>query len=268
MTGKLLGPLLRLMGRKKAHVSNADVGEVEKKLHYHFKSPPYLTLSLTHKSFLGPDDKDGIHSNERLEFLGDAVLNCLTTEHLYHKYPRKPEGQLSKMKSLIVSRKILGEVALDMDLGPHLILGVSEKKSGGQKRKSILSNAFEAVLGAIYLDGGLDESRNFLNRVLFCKIEDFISDERHVNYKSRILEMTQRDGFGMPHYSVIAATGPEHARRFTVGIQISGISMGRGTGTNKKIAQQRAAQEAFAKYDKDYILSRSKGASEDELLSD
>ncbi len=268
MMGKLLGPLLRLVGRKKTHVTGDALGEVEKKLRYHFKTPAYLTLALTHKSFLGPDDKDGLRSNERLEFLGDAVLNCLTTEHLYYEYPLKPEGQLSKMKSLIVSRKILGEVALEMGLGPHLILGISEKKSGGQKRKSILSNTFEAVLGAIYLDSGLEDSRSFLNRVLFSRIEDFVSDERHVNYKSRILEMTQRDGFGMPHYSVIAATGPEHARRFTVGIHIAGVAMGRGTGTNKKIAQQRAAQEAFAKYDKDFILSRSKGASEDELLSD
>jgi len=192
-------------------------------------------------------------SNERLEFLGDSFVNCLVTEYLYDVYPDKSEGYLSKIKSLVVSRKILGEVAQGLGFGNYLILSAAEEKSGGRGRHSTMSNAFEAVCGAIYLDGGLAAVKMFLERCLFGRIGAFLEDESNVNYKSRILEMSQRDGFGIPRYETTEVEGPDHAKRFTVKIYIGASEMGEGVGPSKKAAQQAAAQDAAAKYDKSQI---------------
>lgn len=262
--GKCLEALFSFFTKKTQKDSSLD--KCQHKLEYRFNDISLLIQSLTHKSYVNTDDKKGALSNERLEFLGDSVLNCLVTEHLYMLYPEKSEGQLSKIKSLIVSRKILGEIALFLDLGRFLLLGLSEEKSGGQKRESILSNTFEAVIGAVYLDGGLSNTRKFLNKHLFTKINDFLKDKRNINYKSTILEMSQRDGFGIPKYSVLSEIGPEHAKQFTVEIEVAGVPMGKGLGPNKKTAQQNAAHKAIANYNKKNILSRIKGASKDELV--
>ncbi|MBD3391757.1 MAG: ribonuclease III [Chitinivibrionales bacterium] len=235
---------------------------------HRFADAAVLRHALTHKSAIGGEDPKGLYSNERLEFLGDAVLNCLVTEHLYARFPKYSEGQLSKMKSLIVSRKIIGEVAASIALGRYLVLGASERKSGGQKRKSIMSNAFEAVLGAMYLDGGLRSVRGCLKRLVFGRIDEFLGDERNVNHKSTLLELAQRDGFGVPRYTVLSTSGPEHAKRFTVGVEVAGVMLGEGRGSNKKIAQQNAAQSAIVNYSKSTILSHSEGESEHELLPD
>jgi ribonuclease-3 len=246
--------------------SDPSLARFQKSLFYRFRDIQLLKQALTHKSCVSADDREGIKSNERMEFLGDAVLNCLITEHLYRLYPEKSEGQLSKVKSLIVSRKILGEIALTIDVGQHLIFGNSEMKSGGMQRVSIISNAFEALLGAIYLDGGLQASRVFLDRFVFCRIESFLSDSDNINYKSKILELSQHDGFGFPHYTVIATSGPDHAKEYRVRIKIAGVSLGEGVGPNKKIAQQNAARTAIDTYSKEYILSH-KGEKNDELVS-
>jgi ribonuclease-3 len=229
---------------------------------YRFRDPKLLALSLTHKSSVGPDDKKGLASNERLEFLGDAVLNCLVTEHLYHKYPTKSEGQLSKVKSLVVSRKILGEIAQSLGFGEYLFFGVSERVSGGNQRMSILSNSFEAVLGALYLDGGLAGARKFLATFLFGSIDTFLNDESNINYKSRILELAQHDGFGIPKYRVLSSRGPEHAKEFTIQIAVGGVALGEGSGPNKKIAEQNAARSALQSYNKETIIhSKGEGLS-------
>jgi len=217
-------------------------------INYRFRDPALLKHALTHKSCAGGDDPDGILSNERLEFLGDSFINCLVTEHLYRMNPDKSEGQLSKIKSLVVSRKILGEVAMGLDMGRYLIMSHAEERAGGRARVSTVSNAFEAVAGAMYLDGGIDVVRTFLEMCLFGRIDGFLEDERNVNYKSKILEMSQRDGLGIPRYVTIEATGPDHAKQFTVKIYIGSTEMGEGTGQSKKIAQQTAAQNAVANY--------------------
>jgi len=245
-----------------------SIERLQKTLGYQFKSTDLLKQSLTHKSASAPEDTMGLQSNERLEFLGDAVLNCLVTEHLFLTYPDKSEGQLSKIKSLIVSRKILGEIAISQDLGKYMIFGPSEEKSGGRNRSSILSNAFEAVLGAVFLDGGIEISKDILKRFLFGRIPEFLKDERNINYKSRILEQSQKDGFGIPKYETVGSSGPDHAKEFRVRIEIAGITMGEGTGPNKKIAQQNAAQIATMNYSKEEINSHLKGVGKDELVSD
>jgi len=222
---------------------------------YKFKDAALLRQALTHKSFAGQDDASGLLSNERLEFLGDSFVNCLVTEYLYGAYPDRSEGYLSKIKSLVVSRKILGEVALGLRFGEYLILSAAEERSGGRDRCSTVSNAFEAVCGAIYLDGGLSEVKAFLSRCLFGRIGAFWGDESNVNYKSKILEMSQRDGFGIPRYVTTEAEGPDHAKRFTVKIYVGGAELGEGIGPSKKAAQQAAAQSAGMNYDKEKIAA-------------
>jgi ribonuclease-3 len=243
------------------------VEKLQRIIGYKFRSVNLLKQALTHKSAIISEDTDGLLSNERLEFLGDAVLNCLVTEFLYLRHPDKSEGQLSKIKSLVVSRKILGEVAQRLELGRYLTFGISEEKSGGRDRVSTMSNAFEALLGAVFLDGGLQQVKVLLRLFLFERIPEFLQDERHVNYKSRILELSQKDGFGIPHYVTVEAAGPDHAKEFTVQIEIAGVALGKGSGTNKKNAQQHAAQQAVEQYSKELILSSCKGASYDELVS-
>ena len=243
-------------------ILSADaVGKVQKIIGYRFRSASLLQQALTHKSSVSQENGDALLSNERLEFLGDAVLNCLITEHLFTIYPDRHEGHLSKIKSLVVSRKILGEIAHDLDIGPFIVFGASEEKTGGRDRLSILSNTFEALLGAIFLDGGYKPSGIFLQRFLFDRIDEILGDERHVNYKSLILERSQHDGFGMPRYVTVSASGPDHAKEFTVRVEVGGIPLGEGIGPNKKIAQQIAAQNALAWYNKEEILSHTKGAA-------
>jgi ribonuclease-3 len=261
--------LIRLIfGAHKKKQPEEALDRLQDVIGYRFRSVGLLRQALTHKSSIPPEDTKGLLSNERLEFLGDAVLNCLVTEHLYLTHPDKSEGQLSKIKSLVVSRKILGEIAISFELGKYLIFGISEEKSGGRNRHSTMSNAFEAVLGSVYLDGGLEPSKELLHRFLFGRISEFLKDERNVNYKSKILELAQRDGFGIPKYVTIAATGPDHAKEFKIRIDIAGVPMGEGLGPNKKIAQQNAAQIATLNYNQDEISACLKGVSNNELVSD
>ncbi len=238
---------------KKKSKSNELLERLEKRINYHFYNTDLLAHALIHKSFVSQDDKKGLCSNERLEFFGDAVLNCLVTEHIYNRYPEFSEGQLSKIKSLIVSRKIIGKIGKSIDLGSFLSMGLSEKKSGGQKRASIISNAFEAVLGAVYIDGGINAARTLLEKLLFNRIDQFINDKGNINYKSKILELSQADGLGVPSYPLLSTEGPDHEKQFAVGIDIAGVRLGEGVGSNKKDAQQNAAKVAIKKYSKEYI---------------
>lgn len=271
---KLLRPLRKLfglLGRKAAPPQTGrpeTLEEFQAVIGYRFRSGDLLRQALTHKSSLPSDDGAGLFSNERLEFLGDAVLNCLVTEHLYHRFPKRHEGQLSKIKSLIVSRKILGEIACSFGVGRYIIFGISEEKTGGRERLSIMSNTFEAILGAIFLDGGYEPAGSFLKRFLFDRIDEILEDERNINFKSIILEKSQREGRGMPRYVTVSASGPDHAKEFRVRVEIDGKPLGEGVGPNKKIAQQMAAQDALAHSPDSEPLIESKGENTDELVSD
>jgi len=172
----------------------------------------------------------------------------LVTAELYNRYPELPEGQLAKMKSLLVSRKILGVVANRIELGNYITRGRSEKKNQRKGNSTIESNAFEAILGAIYLDGGIDAVNSILKKILYPNIDFFINDVDNRNYKSRILEMSQKDGHGIPQYPMISEEGPDHDKKFTISIEIAGVKLGVGTGKNKKEAEQDAARIAVQKY--------------------
>jgi len=231
--------------------SHADevLVQFQDRIGYYFKDMHLLVQSLTHKSHVSADDKKRLASNERFEFLGDSVLNCLVTDQLCALYPDYSEGQLSKMKSLLVSRKILGEIGASIDLGYYMIMGMSERNAGGKTRMSIISNAFEAVIGAVYLDGGFESARKVLKKLLYSHFDRFLMDEENVNYKSRILELAQSTGLGIPQYPLIEESGPDHSKRFVVAIEVAGVRLGIGEGLNKKIAQQNAAKDALENYE-------------------
>lgn len=209
---------------------------------YRFRDVSLLRLAMTHRSCLS-EDSDHQESNERLEFLGDAVLGLVVTEALYRKYPEATEGELTKAKSYIVSREVLARRAGDLGLGKFLIIGEGEEQSGGRKRASILSDAFEALLGAIYLDGGLASSRRFINRHLLKELDEG-SHRFHYNYKSMLLEYAQGNGMRAPTYRTLKETGPDHQKNFTVEVEVDGKILGIGKGSRKKRAEQEAARQA------------------------
>ena len=184
-------------------------------------------------------------SNERLEFLGDSVLNMVVTDFLYRKYPDREEGRMSKMKSLVVSSKVLGLCADHWHLGDFIFLSRSEEKSGGRNRLSILADAYEAVVGAVYLDGGLEPARKLIHSSLMAIMDDVLDDEELANYKSKLLEYTQSQGMGIPAYDVLEETGPEHRKSFVVGVYVQNQEWGRGHGQTKKSAEQAGARIAL-----------------------
>jgi len=248
-----------LLGRSRPEGAHG-LGSLERILYRRFRNIALLRQALTHRSAAPQGDRTWLASNERMEFLGDAVLNCLITEFLYQRHPDRSEGELSKIKSLVVSRDVLARCAQTMNLGAHLILGSSERKSGGRSRRSLLANTFEAVLGAVYLDGGLASARRMLERHLFCRTDEFLCSDDLVNYKSIILEMSQRDGLGIPHYTLVQTSGPDHAMQFTMRVEVAGVALGEGRGPSKKVAEQQAAFQATAAYDPELIRAQRKGA--------
>jgi len=261
------GRRVGLLARRSTGPAGEQWNRLERILSHRFHDVELLRQSLTHRSAAPQGERSWLKSNERLEFLGDAVLNCLITELLYARHPGWSEGQLSKIKSLIVSRRVLAQCATSMGLGEFLILGPSERKSGGRSRRSLLANVFEAVLGAVYLDGGLRSARRLLEKHLFCRIDEFVQNEEYVNYKSEILELSQRDGFGAPQYTLVQTSGPDHAMQFQMSVAVGGLVLGYGRGNSKKSAEQQAAYEATVNYDKQRILSHRKGVDADELVS-
>ena len=233
----MLHQLLKLWFRQKSGDG------LEAKLGYRFRDPELLAHALVHRSYLTGTDLPYENNNERLEFLGDSVLNMLTTEFLYKTYPEDSEGDLSKRKSAIVSGHACAQSSKEWDLGEYVKIGKSEAKMGGRGKESILADAYEAVLGAVYLDGGLDEVRAILNKFHFPRVTEIISAEDFVNFKSALLEYTQgRSRHVSPEYKIIGEDGPEHQKVFTAEVHVSGKTYGQGQGPNKKRAEQEAAR--------------------------
>lgn len=224
-----------------------DFGALKEILGYEFNDSDLLIQALKHRSYLPISQENRIDSNERLELLGDAVLGLVVVDFLYRKFLDKEEGELTSMKSLVVSRKILARIAKALGLGTFVLMSDSEQKSGGRKRASINSDAIEAIIGAIYLDGGLESARGFIERKVLCNFEDIISEELHTNFKSMLLEYAQSQSLGSPLYDVQSVEGPDHDKKFTIQVTIQESLLGCGTATNKKQAEQLAAQEALKK---------------------
>ncbi|CAA7602723.1 ribonuclease III [Acididesulfobacillus acetoxydans] len=208
-------------------------------------TPPsrLLTMALTHPSYLFENPRAGAENNQRLEFLGDAVLDFVIAEYLYLTYPERPEGELTKMRAAVVNEGTLARKAREIELGHELLLGHGEEVSGGRDRPSILADAWEAVIGAVYLQYGFEEVRRVILQMLKPAIEDVASGD-YGDYKTALQEKAQREENEVS-YRILAEEGPDHNKRFTAGVFLQGKIMGRGRGRTKKEAEQNAAQQVL-----------------------
>lgn len=199
-------------------------------------------MALTHRSWSA--EHAGGPSNERLEFLGDAVLELVVTDALYKRFPDLPEGHLAKARAAVVNAATLADLAMHIDLGVHLRLGKGEERSGGRNKTSIVSDAFEAIIGALYVDGGLESAREFILRELGELINEAARLPGGHDYKTLLQELADRDGLAAPIYAM-TQTGPDHKRLFRASVSVAGDVCGTGEGTTKKQAQRQAARVAW-----------------------
>jgi len=224
-----------------------DARSLQKKIGYSFKNKSLLIHAFKHRSYLSLTHEASYESNERLEFLGDAVLDLIVTEDLYYKHPTTNEGVLSQWKSVLVSRQVLSKLVHEIGLGAYLLIDKGEEKTGGRKRFSNLANLFEAVLGAVYLDGGYKAAKKFTYKFLLSRQEELLEIKSFFNYKSALLEYTQGKGWGAPRYRVVKESGPDHAKQFIVEVYLGKRFLAEGSGKSKKKAEQEAARNALQK---------------------
>jgi ribonuclease-3 len=239
-----------------------DVAAIEHVISYRFTNRSLLYTAFTHSSFLSISKEKSHKSNERLEFLGDAVLDLVVTDNLYTRMPTTHEGDLSKIKSVLVSRSVLSEIVYEMELGKYLLLNKGEEKTGGRKRTSNLANLYEAILGAIYLDGGLKPSRRFIESTLMNRQDTLLNHQNFINYKSILLEHVQSTGPGNPIYKLINESGPDHNKKFIMRVSIDKKQKAQGKGSSKKIAEQTAAHNLIKKIAPELLSGKS---DEDQL---
>lgn len=202
-----------------------------------------LDRALTHSSYAF--ERQLPHDNERLEFLGDSVLGLVVSEYLFNEFPKSREGVLSKHKSQIISRGVLGKRAFEMQIGPLILLGRGEELHGGRERSVLLGSALEAMVGALYLDFGIDPMREFLNQEIFAPAKILSTTDEFGDYKSMLQEHVQKHYQMVPDYIVISESGPDHSKHFIIDVLVNGNATGRGEGSRKKIAENNAAMKAY-----------------------
>ena len=218
-----------------------NISKLEDKLGYNFKNKQLIIEALTHKSFKKP------YNNERLEFLGDAVLDLIVGEYLYNKFPKKDEGTLSKIRASLVNEGGFAKLAKVLDLGAFLYLSAAEENNKGRTKKSLLSNAFEAVMGAIYLEAGLQKAREIAVKLLEENYPKIDLDSLCKDYKTSLQELTQAVYGTTPTYTLIGSSGPDHDKVFEVAVMLNDKEISKAKGKSKKEAQQDAAKIALAK---------------------
>ncbi|HVT45603.1 MAG TPA: ribonuclease III [Thermoanaerobaculia bacterium] len=227
----------------------ATLSAFEARLGYRFESRDLLVRALTHKSFSHESRGRDAPDNETFEFLGDSVLGFVIGDLLFRRFSDQDEGALSKMKAYLVSSTILARKARDYGMGEVLLLGVGEEKSGGRNKDSLLANLFEAVIAAVYLDGGIDAARNLIGDSFQADLEAIDrTDLLFHDYKTALQELAQGMGLALPDYVVIEELGPDHDKRFVVEVRVSNAMACRGEGSSKKEAQQEAARHALEQY--------------------
>lgn len=222
---------------------------IEKSIGVHFSNKELLQQVFIHRSYLNEHPSFAMGHNERLEFLGDAVLELVVTEYLFNNYSN-PEGELTNWRSALVRGQHLAEIAGEIGLGTWLQLSRGEAKSGGKTRQLLLANTFEALLGAMYLDSGLEPARQFVEKHVLVKLPAILEQELHIDPKSRLQEVTQAVDGITPHYSVLHQEGPDHAKQFTVGVFLGERKLAEAKGNSKQSAEQAAAAEAIKNYKK------------------
>jgi ribonuclease-3 len=236
--------LNRLLRRTSAKSEAHNLDQLEGILGYRFRRHALLQQSLTHRSIVRA--RDGlIPSNERLEFLGDSVLGLVIADQLCHDHPEWPEGDLTKLKAMLVNEAALSRVGMEIGLNKYVLLSSDEERSGGRERPSIVSDACEAVIGAIYLDGGFDAARRVVLACLYSRRDAIVNDDSQRNFKGELLELVQGQGEGSPQYEVINESGPDHDKVFCVAVWVGEQRLGEGSGPSKKEAEQRAAGVAL-----------------------
>lgn len=227
-----------------------EIEKLEKKISYKFKCKQNLVLALTHSSFANENKSEKIGNNERLEFLGDSVLNLIISERIFSDYPELAEGEMTKKRANIVCESSLMKCSNDLGLGEFILLGKGEELTGGRNRASILSDVFEALIGAIYIDGGIKSARGFINRVMNRLIKDSVNGMNFMDYKTQLQEIVQKNNSCAVSYEIVEEKGPDHDKHFVTQVKISGRVAGRGEGKSKKESEQNAAKEALEKEQK------------------
>jgi ribonuclease-3 len=222
-----------------------DVATTENALNLVFMDKTLLQRALTHRSFLNENHDYPFEDNERLEFLGDAVLDFLVGEDLFHRFPKKDEGTLTSLRAALVCTRALAEFARQIELGSHLLLGHGEEEGGGRQRPAVLCGAFEALVGALYVDQGIDSVKAFILPLFEPALEHILQNDLDKDAKSVLQELSQAHLGYTPRYPTIESNGPDHDKVFTIAATINGVIYGKGRGRSKQIAAQTAAAEAL-----------------------
>lgn len=217
---------------------------LEKNLNYKFKNINLLKNALTHSSYAN-EVRGSCSSNERLEFLGDSVLSLIVSEHIYSRFSGMPEGELTRLRSSLVCEKALCAFSRELEIGKYLLLGKGEDKGGGRERDSILADAFEAVLAAIYLDGGIVPARRHVMNFVLRELKHQPKDDVSKDYKTALQEIIQRNPEESVNYILTGESGPDHNKQFTVEVRLNSNTIGRGVGRSKKQAEEEAAKQAL-----------------------
>lgn len=217
--------------------------DISRRLNLPFSNPALLTRALTHRSYI--NEHEAVEDNERLEFLGDAVLDFIAGAWVYNRFPEMPEGELTKIRSALVRNEQLAKFARKLELGRALRLGRGEESSGGRNRDNLLGSSFEALIGALYLDAGLKKASEFVIPI-FEDCRETILNQIH-DSKSQLQEWTQAQRLGAPRYHVVSTSGPAHEAKFEVKVEIAGEEKGRGSGSSKSAAEHAAAKDAMNK---------------------
>lgn len=225
----------------------SDYSTLEENLGIKFKDYSLLSRALTHRSYLNENPNIALADNERLEFLGDAVLDFIVGAYLYHRFPEMDEGELTSLRAALVRAKTLADFARQLELGKFLQLGYGEAENGGRERVPILCATFEAVIGAMYLDQGLEKVENLVERLVGPALVTIMASSLHKDAKSEFQVWAQARYNITPHYEVIASSGPDHAKVFTVQVKLGDDTWGMGSGRSKRRAAQVAAAEAMQK---------------------
>ncbi len=220
--------------------------EFQEIIGYKFTNEEYLKTALTHSSYAHENKNKNVNFNERLEFLGDSVLGLIVSKYIFENYPELPEGKLTKMRAAVVCEKALFECAVNIDLGKYITLGKGEELTGGRTRPSILSDAYEAVIAAIYLDSNLDVAREWVLGQLYEAIEAAAKGRISKDFKTEFQEEAQKRGDVEIYYKVVGESGPDHRKSFVVNVYLNGELMGEGEGSSKKKAEQSAAKNALS----------------------
>ena len=228
--------------------SKMDVSALEKKLGFKFKDGDYIAEALTHRSYLNEFPKWPLPHNERLEYLGDAVLELLVSEELFEKFPKQPEGQLTVLRAALVNYQILARVAESLDLDRFILMSRGERKDTGRAREVILANAIESVIGAMYLDQGLEKVRTFVKKHVMKNLDNVLKTKSYKDAKSELQEVIQEKLKVTPTYSVLHEVGPAHKRTFTMGVYFGSKLIAQGEGPSKQEAELEAAKAALSKY--------------------